>query len=683
MTISVARLEYNEKVLADPRAGLWEEEEPSDDDITGRNRRRRRSELRERQERDKKAREAAERREQARKERRQKEEEEEKKRQLEEATRGERTVMVTNVNLKATEKDVYGFFKAAGSIRDIQVIRDARSGRSKGVAYVEFYQQETVSAACQMTGQVLMLQPVRVQPSQAEKNRASIVARAALMNQAKDPGLKLYVSGLDGALAAITEDDLKKLFAPFAVSGNIEFIDLHRDPYTNKSKGYAYIKFEKATEGREAIAVMNGFKHSMMGDQEISVGVAQDQGGPLMLTAGAAGTAQQQAADNPDSATKAEPEPERRPVPEEVPGLITDASEKLRLLIQNDNPLPPAGASIFGTRDIMRDHAMNTVTDDPDETMETGLPGEVSMSKSSSTAAVLFAAGQVGGQPAKAFDPSAPPSDEPPPPPPPAAPPAQLSAIHSKPHPSTLNNKANNAASVATNPGLLGVPPPAALVPPPGTLVNPLMPNMPMVPPPGMMVPPPGMLPGMMSNPMMNNPMMGPPGKGGPFPGMNPMMPHPGMMMPPGGKMGGGPMPGMMMPQMPGMMMPGKGMPGMMPNGMQNNPMANMAMAAQNKGGMGGPGSSMNASAGASAPPARKLVLHNLVVAEDDKETREDVEEDVHEEAEKSGPIDSLKLQGDVLHILFKEAHAASDCYRVMNGRLFAGRTIKAELLSS
>ena len=95
-----------------------------------------------------------------------------------------------------------------------------------------------------------------MQPSQAEKNRASIVARAALMAQVKDPGLKLYVSGLEGALAAISEDDLKKLFSPF---GTVEFIDLHKDPYTNKSKGFAYIKFEKASEGREAIAVMNGY----------------------------------------------------------------------------------------------------------------------------------------------------------------------------------------------------------------------------------------------------------------------------------------------------------------------------------------------------------------------------------------------------------------------------------------
>ena len=131
------------------------------------------------------------RRDQARRERRRKEEEDEKKRVEEEATRGERTVMATNVNVKASEKDVYQFFKTIGSIRDIQIIRDARSGRSKGVAYVEFYQAQSVSAAMALSGQILMLQPVKVQPSQAEKNKQNNATRNVLLQANRDPGLKL------------------------------------------------------------------------------------------------------------------------------------------------------------------------------------------------------------------------------------------------------------------------------------------------------------------------------------------------------------------------------------------------------------------------------------------------------------------------------------------------------------
>ena len=96
------------------------------------------------------------------------------------------------------------------------------------------------------------------------------------------PSFRLYsilprqISGLEGPLATITEDDLKKLFSPF---GEIEFVDLHVDPYTSKCKGVAYIKYNNTAHAREAMLVMNGFRHSMMGDQEIRVGVANDQVG--------------------------------------------------------------------------------------------------------------------------------------------------------------------------------------------------------------------------------------------------------------------------------------------------------------------------------------------------------------------------------------------------------------------
>jgi RNA recognition motif-containing protein len=50
--------------------------------------------------------------------------------------------------------------------------------------------------------------------------------------------MKVYVGGLSGPLEKITQDDLQKLFGSM---GEIEFIDLHKDPYTEKSKGN-YIK---------------------------------------------------------------------------------------------------------------------------------------------------------------------------------------------------------------------------------------------------------------------------------------------------------------------------------------------------------------------------------------------------------------------------------------------------------
>lgn len=53
----------------------------------------------------------------------------ERRRQIEDATRGDRTVMIVCLHHKADERDVYEFFsKNAGKVRDVQIIRDARTG---------------------------------------------------------------------------------------------------------------------------------------------------------------------------------------------------------------------------------------------------------------------------------------------------------------------------------------------------------------------------------------------------------------------------------------------------------------------------------------------------------------------------------------------------------------------------
>lgn len=112
--------------------------------------------------------------------RRQAEEEEEERRKLaEDAARMDRTVMVVGLNVKADERDIFEFFVgSAGKVRDVQIIRDARTGRSKGVAYVEFQSHEGTTRALGMSGQMMKGAAIRVQPSQSDGGRTTFASQS-------------------------------------------------------------------------------------------------------------------------------------------------------------------------------------------------------------------------------------------------------------------------------------------------------------------------------------------------------------------------------------------------------------------------------------------------------------------------------------------------------------------------
>ncbi|CDJ47729.1 splicing factor protein, putative [Eimeria brunetti] len=202
-------------------------------------------------------------------------EEELRRKEVEEARRDDLTVLVLNLSLKADERHIYEFFSAnAGKIRDIQQIRDQRSGVSKGVAYVEFYTQEAVIKAMALNGISFKGQPLRVQASMAEKNRA---ARAAKCPIAPAPDatslqipMRVYVGGLVGKLASLTKDDLHSLFSPF---GAIQEIILPVDPNTGEGVGFAFVMFAATGDAHDAMQQMHRFK---IDGQELRVGYAAD-----------------------------------------------------------------------------------------------------------------------------------------------------------------------------------------------------------------------------------------------------------------------------------------------------------------------------------------------------------------------------------------------------------------------
>lgn len=97
-------------------------------------------------------------------------------------------------------------------MRDVKLITDNKTRRSKGIAYVEFADVASVSLALGLNGQKLLGVPIIVQPSQAEKNRTAGQATMSLLRGQNTGPMRLYVGSLH---FNITEEMLRGIFEPF------------------------------------------------------------------------------------------------------------------------------------------------------------------------------------------------------------------------------------------------------------------------------------------------------------------------------------------------------------------------------------------------------------------------------------------------------------------------------------
>lgn len=169
--------------------------------------------------------------------------------------RDQRTVFAYQMPLKASEWDVYEFFSKAGKVRDVRLIMDRNSRRSKGVGYIEFYDAMSVPMAIALSGHLLLGQPVMVKPSEAEKNLVQSNASGGSSGGLAGPygavDRKLYVGNLHFNM---TELQLKQIFEAF---GPVELVQLPTDPETGHCKGFGFVQFTQL-EHAKAAQSLNG-----------------------------------------------------------------------------------------------------------------------------------------------------------------------------------------------------------------------------------------------------------------------------------------------------------------------------------------------------------------------------------------------------------------------------------------
>ncbi|XP_021285892.1 RNA-binding protein 39 isoform X1 [Herrania umbratica] len=184
--------------------------------------------------------------------------------------RDQRTVFAYQISLKASERDVYEFFSRAGKVRDVRLIMDRNSRRSKGVGYIEFYDVMSVPMAIALSGQPLLGQPVMVKPSEAEKNLVQSTTSVAAGQTGPYSGgaRRLYVGNLH---FNITEDQLRQVFEPF---GSVELVQLPLDE-TGHCKGFGFVQFARLEDAKNALN-LNG--QLEIGGRVIKVSTVTDQG---------------------------------------------------------------------------------------------------------------------------------------------------------------------------------------------------------------------------------------------------------------------------------------------------------------------------------------------------------------------------------------------------------------------
>ncbi|CAG8499350.1 1079_t:CDS:10 [Ambispora leptoticha] len=191
-----------------------------------------------------------------------------------EEERDKRTVFVMQLAARLRTRELAEFFSQAGKVRDAKIIADRISRRSKGVGYVEFYDEESVPKALALTGQKLLGIPVIVQLTEAEKNRQARLAEQAASHATDIAYHRLYVGSVHFNL---TEDDLRQVFEPF---GPLEFVNLHKDPETGRSRGFAFIQYKNPEDAKQALEKMNGFE---LAGRTIKVGLVTDKSNGMNL----------------------------------------------------------------------------------------------------------------------------------------------------------------------------------------------------------------------------------------------------------------------------------------------------------------------------------------------------------------------------------------------------------------
>ncbi|KAH7730621.1 splicing factor [Aphelenchoides avenae] len=185
--------------------------------------------------------------------------------------RDERTIFILQLARDTRPSDLEEFFSSVGHVRDVRIITDSKTRRSKGIAYVEFWERDAVALALGLNNQKLLGAPLVIQQTCAERNRqaAATVGGAIGFGPSTTGPLKLRVSNLH---PDITDDMLAAIFEPF---GRVERCQVSVSG--GRSQEFGFVVFRNAEEGKKAMEQLNGFE---LASKNIRITVEDEEAPP-------------------------------------------------------------------------------------------------------------------------------------------------------------------------------------------------------------------------------------------------------------------------------------------------------------------------------------------------------------------------------------------------------------------
>jgi len=148
------------------------------------------------------------------------------------------TIFIGNLAYEVTEDILAKEFHKCGKVASVRLVMDKITGRSKGIAYLDFANQKDYESALAMKGHEIMGRAIRVDAASATKE---------FPNKPKsEPSPILFIGNLS---YNTTEKSLEVAFAKF---GPIMSVRIPTS-YDKKPKGYAYVQYKSVESAKAAM----------------------------------------------------------------------------------------------------------------------------------------------------------------------------------------------------------------------------------------------------------------------------------------------------------------------------------------------------------------------------------------------------------------------------------------------